>query len=291
MQSYIVRNKYRSIISSSKYQKNNLNSLCPQYLKTRSNASKNISIQYVSDIHLEKNDEYPLIEKNGEYLVLAGDIGCPFEDTYSDFLKQQSDRYDKVFIVPGNHEYFSYNMNATNLRLTMISSEIDNVHILNNNTYDICDSLRIIGTPLWTNMDYMTSMYCSDFTNIMTDTSTYITIKQHRNLHKQSKAFIQQQIHEAKNHNLQLVIITHHAPHVDMLGPLYKHAPNKNAYATNVTELFDDSVVVAWICGHTHQTIKTYINGIPCMSNCYGTTDKEKKQYDPSSRLLLQYES
>lgn len=249
---------------------------------------KDIRIQYVSDIHLEENEK-PSIQKSGDYLVLAGDIGSPFDDSYIEFLDDMSQKYKRVFIIPGNHEYFFQTMNATNLHLTYVTSEFENVHLLNNTLYDIEDDLRIIGTPLWTNMNHLTSLYISDFSNIKTQNETYITIKQHRKLHEQSKQFIRDQIDIARKEKRQLIVVTHHAPHYDMLGEVHKTSYNKDGYATNLEDLFVEPIV-AWISGHTHQSIKTYVNGIPCLSNCYGTNEKERVTYTPDAVLTLRYE-
>lgn len=261
------------------------NVITTKSLKTSMQIQHDIRIQYLSDIHLEKNIA-PKLEKTGDYLVLAGDIGCPFEDYYTDFLHDLSMKYDKIFLIPGNHEYFTHNMNATNLQMTMISSYINNLVILNNTVYDLCDDLRIIGTPLWTNMDHMTSMHISDFTKIKTDTRNYMTVKTHRNLHKQSKEFIENQMDEAIINTKQLIVVTHHAPHNNMLGDIYRNALNRSAYATDLSDYFKDPIIL-WICGHTHQNVKTFINGIPCVSNCYGTTEEENNQFDPKARITL----
>ena len=39
----------------------------------------------------------------GEVLVLAGDIGNAFQKSYSDFLKDVSEKYAHVIVVAGNH--------------------------------------------------------------------------------------------------------------------------------------------------------------------------------------------
>ena len=60
--------------------------------------------QYISDLHLEKN--FPRnIKAEKPFLILAGDIGYPFQKSYVDFLQSLSYQFDKVFIITGNHEY------------------------------------------------------------------------------------------------------------------------------------------------------------------------------------------
>ena len=69
-------------------------------------------LQIVSDIHLEfYSQNFPVIEKHAGNVALLGDIGKPFTYVYERFLFQQSETFDHVFVILGNHEY--YNANKT----------------------------------------------------------------------------------------------------------------------------------------------------------------------------------
>ena len=72
-------------------------------------------VQFASDLHLEFADnwrylkEHPL-EKTGDILVLAGDIGYLGDDNYSShpFWDIVADQYEQILVVPGNHEFYKY---------------------------------------------------------------------------------------------------------------------------------------------------------------------------------------
>ena len=55
--------------------------------------------------------EHPL-EKAGDILVLAGDIGYFGDENYSlhPFWNQVADQYEQVIVVPGNHEFYKYDV-------------------------------------------------------------------------------------------------------------------------------------------------------------------------------------
>lgn len=72
-------------------------------------------IQFASDLHLEFADnwrflkQHPL-EKTGDVLVLAGDIGYLGDDNYSThpFWDIVAEQYEQVLVVPGNHEFYKF---------------------------------------------------------------------------------------------------------------------------------------------------------------------------------------
>ena len=69
-----------------------------------------LTIQYVSDVHLEHcvqnfSSIIDLVQP-ADVLVLAGDIGCPKDSNFKDFLIKCKTHFATVLFVPGNHEYF-----------------------------------------------------------------------------------------------------------------------------------------------------------------------------------------
>lgn len=258
----------------------------PRFSRSRKNVPRarkhGLSIQYVSDLHLEVNEE-PQIKPSAEYLALCGDIGNPFHRDFERFITKAVASYTKVFFVPGNHEYFFANMGATNLQLTMFSSEHNNFHVLNNSVVDLSDGLRVLGTTLWSNLDDIAAMSVSDFGNIKLSPDIYISPKRHRELHRESVKFIEVETSRAKREGKELIVLTHHAPHRAMLGDHITH-PTSNAYATDLTRLFKPPIV-GWICGHTHQNVNAVVNDIRCVSNCYGVGDYENEWFHPAATL------
>lgn len=63
-------------------------------------------IQVMSDLHLEFDQSYAtfMFKQTAPCLALLGDIGLTANTGYFTFLRNQLARYDKVFLVMGNHE-------------------------------------------------------------------------------------------------------------------------------------------------------------------------------------------
>ncbi|GAB3015096.1 hypothetical protein GCM10027051_18500 [Niabella terrae] len=111
-----------------------------------------MQIQFASDLHLEfpQNASYmkrhPL-QPVAEVLVLAGDI-LPLRaiETYRDFFNYLSDHFAATYWLPGNHEYYDYDLS---LRSGKLQENIrDNVFLVNNTTADH-GSLRLVFSTLW----------------------------------------------------------------------------------------------------------------------------------------------
>lgn len=75
--------------------------------------------QIASDIHTEFYNidaiDFPYITPKAEYLLLAGDIGCPntHKETYIKFLDETSRNFKKIFLIAGNHEMYNGNIQDT----------------------------------------------------------------------------------------------------------------------------------------------------------------------------------
>ena len=74
-----------------------------------------MKIQYASDLHLELSGNSKYVkeipfEVTGDVLVLAGDTAYLRDKNLPDskFWEGASENYRKVFLVPGNHEYYGF---------------------------------------------------------------------------------------------------------------------------------------------------------------------------------------
>lgn len=243
-----------------------------------------MNLQYISDIHLEFYDLSKIpkllykIIPTSKICVLAGDIGYPFQKTYQVFIIGLSKKFEHIFMIHGNHEYYQLGKNKgksieeiiIQTNFIIDSNHLDNVHFLNNSFYDI-DNFRFVGSVLWselTNHNYLTN----DIENI-----TELSISKINETHLQSKVFINQILEQSLNENKSVVMITHYLPSYLLIHSKYFNFRNYNqCFASNCHELIKKPVV-CWIFGHTHSPTETFINDILFVANPLGYPGENKK--------------
>ena len=159
------------------------------------NSRKYNTLQYISDIHLESQSEFPLLPVRSKNLALIGDIGNPFKNNYADFLKYTSDNYERVFIVAGNHEYWHHGKThqIVNDQIHSIVQKLSNVEYLNNSQTEL-NNYIILGTTLWTPNNYPF-------------------------LHQECLSWLNKSIE--KNYNKKIIVLTHYLPSFKLIIPKY----------------------------------------------------------------------
>lgn len=228
-------------------------------------------LQVLSDLHLEHCRRLPQIPTVAKNLALLGDIGYPRSQIYQDFLAQCSDRYQRVFLIAGNHEYDHARIRDTDRFLTALAREYGNVHFLQRSSMFV-DGYKIAGTTLWTPGDNQISNY----TLIKTDAREISTI------HARNLAFLERELRTAE----PTIVLTHHCPLYtpEIAGPFWEH-PRTHAFFNRLDHLFTRPLV-AWGYGHTHYNARVnYLTPdkriIRLLTNQMGYNDKQKTRFEP----------
>ena len=250
--------------------------------------------QYTSDIHLEYLTRVPYIKKSGDNIFLVGDIGHPGTQLFHQFITYCSSLYKNVFLVYGNHEYYS-TLRGKNKKIETMKERLEyvkyfprNVYFLNNscvyfNKYteqvkiklelndDINNYIKIIGSTLWSNKDKT----ANNFKNIYVTNTEMLTYEYQSNLYNESKSYI---LNELNSQKIDCILLTHYSTHISCIGDYIVHKD-----ANHITELFDNKNLVCCINGHTHTSINMTVPGtsIKLLSNCYG--------YRGESNTLVKY--
>jgi predicted phosphohydrolase len=242
---------------------------------------------YLSDLHLEfyKNDIdfnkfFDIKKFHGKVLCLCGDIGFPEEENYVRFIDFVSKLFKYIFIISGNHEYYSVKhtiktIESTDNLIEEICGKYNNVFYLNNKMYFIEQyNLHIIGSPLWTNVDKNLTQYdlyaYNDFSKIYYNKDYKLNTQYLDKMHIQSKNFIIESLENIKNLNSNVIIMTHHMPSYQLINDKYKNFKLNSLFASNLDDLIEKYKIDYWLCGHSHSINSVKINNTILILNPVG---------------------
>lgn len=223
------------------------------------------TFQYFSDIHLEfYNDNRNLIkrlfdikETKADFLLLPGDIGQPFKPSYTHFLGMMSPHFTKIFVIPGNHEYYKSTMSTSEVdhlcRQVCLTLPQQNVVFLQDEEFNVCHELSIYGTTLWS---YINDNIASTIENAINDYKCIhkFTPSVSNHLHHTSVKKLNDYIANT-NMDQKVIVMTHHMPSFDLIDASYKtqtYTAINCAFASDLP-IRHDKRIVAWVYGHTHK--------------------------------------
>ena len=221
----------------------------------------------------------------GDVLILAGDIvnvkemtdGTPQGKYYIQWLEDVANKYNKVFMVLGNHELYGGRLDTTAAKLReIIDVENSNITLLDN-SYETYEGVNFIGATLWTNYDCEDVGKMHTAKKAMTD---YYVIDVNENgdkllpsdtiaKHKETLEYLNTTLRELEG---ETVVVTHHAPHPQSLSGDYVDDELSAAYHSDLNEFIGthkDNISV-WTHGHIHHTNDYKVAGVRILSNPRG---------------------
>ncbi|CAG8930113.1 unnamed protein product [Penicillium salamii] len=260
--------------------------------------STSLSFQILSDLHLEVNQQYASFEipRSSKYLILAGDIGRLQDyDEYLGFLQKQTSKFEMVFLVLGNHEFYNESFESGLEKAKRLEQEPTlnrRLILLNKRRYDVPNTrLSILGCTLWScippEASEIVESKISDFKKI-----DGWTISKHNAPHESDLCWLQHEMHNIHEENKNvpktdarsIAVVTHHAPSLHRTSsPQNSQNPWSAAFGTDLLSLRWDNVKL-WIFGHTHYTTEFKENGIRVVSNQRGYVlpwSKSTDDFDP----------
>lgn len=230
------------------------------------------AIRIISDLHLEKYGRTELFAKyfknrkiDTRFLALLGDIGDPAKEHYKNFLLEQADQYERIFVIAGNHEYYFKSIQEGQNMINDLCARRQNLHFLENDTTKIGDK-EILGTTLWTQLS-ANHHRRGDLRHIHLGVAP---VKSLNRLHEESLHFLHEEIIE------NCIVLSHHAPSVECLKRDDKfYFANgervKDMFASDLEYLFGHGVHT-WAYGHTHIPFDKLMDGTRVVSNPFCTS-------------------
>ncbi len=224
-----------------------------------------LKIQYTSDLHLEfpANKEFlkrhPL-QPVGQILVLAGDI-VPFAvmDKHQDFFSYVSDHFETTYWLPGNHEYYHYDIDK---KSGILNEKIRSNLFLVNNISVLHRNVRLIFSTLWSKISpgyqWDIERGLNDF-HVIKHKGFRFSAEHYNRLHEESVTFIQNEIKGVQTE--RVAVFTHHCPTFSNYPEQYKHSILNEAFAVELFDLIEASNIDYWVYGHHHNNIPEFSIG------------------------------
>ena len=235
------------------------------------------TFQLVSDLHIEFSKEPPILERRADNLILAGDVGYPNQESFVKFMTDVSERFDRVFYVPGNHEYYCALTKTEVDDLLLQQSRDIGFVLLNNSTYNFDNELTIIGTTLWTKTtprnSQLLAAYMNDYRKINIVKNHLITPDDTGTWHEEAVQFLYKQFSVPGDK----LVITHHLPSMELIHKKYQGHPINCGFASSLDIMFEGSGVKVWCAGHTHSQIIRKIGDIQFYVNPVGYPGENSK--------------
>jgi hypothetical protein len=246
--------------------------------------------QVISDVHLEhmSRSVSPDVQADAPYLIIAGDLGFPNQQTYWDFVRDASMKFKLVFLILGRHEYCSaeFTFVPKFVQDQILKGGLTNVIFLDNSTFDFAVetvdgpvSVRVLGSTLWSRI---ASPEAGIYRQMKVKTpNRYIDFDYVCNLaHMQCALWLDDEIARCDRDGRFAIVITHYLPSFKLIHSQYAFHADNAYYATDLDSLIRYPVI-AWYFGRTHARGKVSIKTIPCFAGAVGYPGEAVPLYPP----------
>lgn len=224
-----------------------------------------MALQILSDLHLEAPKAYDVfaIVPRAPHLALLGDIGnaASHRDEYLGFLTRQLRQFTTVLLVPGNHEPYGSDWDATLDVLRAFERDVardlslGDFILLDREVYRLPGSnVSVLGCSLFSRVpaesEGVVSFGVNDFYRI----GDGWDVERHNDAHGRDLTWLNAVV-EAEG-GRDMVVLTHWSPSVDGRAVDPRHADSRigSAFATDLSgeACFRHGGVKVWAFGHTH---------------------------------------
>lgn len=261
------------------------------------------TFHYASDLHLEFEDTRQLkVPSAGDVLLLAGDTvvtrhlvkgrndaeARKFRRRFDHFLDQCSG-FDRVFLVPGNHEPYGHEFHASRDTLAeYLDRRGGPARLLQNEAVELAPDLVLLSTTLWTDMmrndaktKRLIARYMNDFRVITYDDHIF-TPDDCIAEHERALSFLDAAYRQYANKpGMQFVVMTHHGP-THQSAHRYYDDDMAGGYHSDCSQFIHDRQQIKfWVHGHTHYNVDYMVGGCRVLTNQRGYGPMVTRGGDP----------
>ena len=250
-------------------------------------------LQYTSDLHIEfpANKEFlkrhPL-QPVGDVLVLAGDI-VPFAmmDKHQDFFCYVADHFETTYWLPGNHEYYHFDIAEKSDRLN--EKIRSNVYLVNNASV-VHGNARLIFSTLWSKINpgyqWQIERSLNDF-HVIKHKGFRFSTDLYNRLHEESLTFLKNEFKSTSEK--KIAVFTHHCPTLLNYPGQFKGDMLNEAFAVELFDLIESSNLDYWAYGHHHSNSPEFsIGKTKLITNQLGYVQRdEHRQFETGKCIEL----
>jgi len=215
-------------------------------------------IQFASDLHLELRPKMTFREllepAVAPVLALLGDIAPLDSPQLKPFLEWCSERWDTVIWIPGCLELLSgSDLGAAVTKMRTIAEPYWNITVLDHDGMVSEDGIYIFGLPFWKYPRDNTAIWHPIKYQYVEAEPSPINPKYMAKLYNDDLQWLRNKIH---GQNEPVVILSHFGPTTWLQEEAFIGDPDRSIMYPDVEQLLK-TPLVAWLCGHTHQSVQT----------------------------------
>lgn len=224
-----------------------------------------LRLRIMSDLHLAGNSKFtPQFTEEADVAALLGDIAPPNTEAYRNLLQHLSNTHKRVYVVFGNHEYYSsrgYSMAKIKEMFLAMIADLPQVRFLDNDTdyFPIGEDkkIRFIGSTLWSKIlpsrEYIIKSRLNDYAKIWNQNGENITPADTVQLHRIAVNYLETELN--KDLETATIILTHHCPLLNSIVAAQYYGNEINSAFCSDLEYLMVNKVLAWCYGHVHVNV------------------------------------
>ncbi|CAJ1968167.1 unnamed protein product [Cylindrotheca closterium] len=282
---------------------------------TVTNSTGPVRIQIASDLHIEffgeDEDLNFLIEPKAPILALLGDVGYACTQQLRKFLLSQCDRFEEVWFLAGNHEYYNhggthYSVTEQDAWLQQVASERPNLKYLEKSVIPMWNgNVVVLATTLWSDIpdnyleeaEHFLNDYRLSYNHAPSETAPrLLRASETRQWYRDNLNWLQTQLqtiydqnkiraqhqqqgqhHHHQEQQTKVIVLTHHTPlMIGTSAPQYEGMDSTHCFSSDLQSLMVHpySPIDIWACGHTHYNFDLALTQNETSSTGNGSSEK-----------------